>query len=126
MTYVDLFLLHSPGNGDVRRVESWKACCDLKAEGKVIYCACHQHSRVSLCRNTQARSIGVSNYGVHHLQELMSQSPTRPAVNQVEVTPFLIRSDLVRACIEVVLSLAQDLKNIDLLRTALLLKRTRP
>jgi len=49
--YVDLFLLHSPYGGREGRLGAWKALVEAVEEGKV-------------------RSIGVSNYGVHHLQEL--------------------------------------------------------
>ncbi|KAG0035956.1 hypothetical protein BGZ82_004907 [Podila clonocystis] len=43
--------------------------------------------------------IGVSNYGVHHLKELLGSNPTiRPVVNQIEVTPFNTRTDIVTFC----------------------------
>eukprot|EP00300_Choanocystis_sp_HF-7_P030485 c39325_g1_i1.p1 GENE.c39325_g1_i1~~c39325_g1_i1.p1 ORF type:complete len:310 (-),score=67.40 c39325_g1_i1:47-952(-) len=79
VTYIDLYLIHSPSSGDPDRNESWRACCDLKAQGR-------------------ARSIGVSNYGVHHLEELLQASEIKPSVNQIEVTPFLLRSELVNFC----------------------------
>ena len=61
------FCLFSPCTGKQLRSESWKALEDLKKEGKV-------------------RSIGVSNYGIHHLKEVFEVGTIKPAVNQIEVT----------------------------------------
>ena len=44
----------------------------------------------------RARSIGVSNFGIHHLQELARETETVPAVNQIEVHPYFT-NDEVRA-----------------------------
>jgi len=77
--YVDLYLVHWPVPG--KRDESWRALEQLKADGR-------------------ARSIGVSNYTVHHLQDLLSKSGTVPAVNQVEFSPFLYQKDLLAFCTE--------------------------
>lgn len=62
--YVDLYLIHSPIGGPQKRAESWKAVLEAKKEGKV-------------------RSVGVSNYGVRHLQEMIDAGVELPAVNQV-------------------------------------------
>jgi diketogulonate reductase-like aldo/keto reductase len=78
MDYVDLYLLHWPVPG--KRHESWRALEKLKADGR-------------------ARSIGVSNFTVHHLQDLLSKSDTVPAVNQVEFSPFLFQKDLLAFCV---------------------------
>jgi predicted oxidoreductase len=48
------------------RTESWKALEELKKEGKI-------------------RSIGVSNYGVHHMKELLEIATIKPTINQIEV-----------------------------------------
>jgi diketogulonate reductase-like aldo/keto reductase len=45
-----------------------------------------------------ARSIGVSNYGVSELDELMAVAETRPVVNQVQFSPFKYRRQLLAAC----------------------------
>lgn len=76
---VDLYLLHWPHE---RRLESWGVLEQLHAEGL-------------------ARSIGVSNFLVRHLDELAGAS-VRPAVNQIELSPFLYRSreDTLRRCAE--------------------------
>jgi len=79
MEYVDLYLVHWPVAG--KRHESWRALEKLKADGR-------------------AKSIGVSNYTVHHLQDLLSRSKTVPAVNQVEFSPFLFQRDLLAFCAE--------------------------
>ncbi len=65
--YIDLLILHSPLPGPRLRKESYDALQKLVKLGKV-------------------KSIGVSNYGVKHLKELLDQKPEiKPAVNQVEV-----------------------------------------
>ena len=67
---VDLFLLHWP---HARRLESWRVLEQLNAEGL-------------------ARSIGVSNFLVRHLDELLAHASVPPTVNQIELSPFLYRS----------------------------------
>ena len=49
-----------------------------------------------------ARSIGVSNFLVRHLAELLAQTSVPPAVNQIELSPFLYRTreDTLRRCAE--------------------------
>ncbi|KAF9903731.1 hypothetical protein BX616_001548, partial [Lobosporangium transversale] len=80
LDYVDLYLIHSPLCGSELRTKSWKALETLVEQGK-------------------AKSIGVSNYGVHHLKELLGSNPTiRPVVNQIEVHPWLIRQDIISFC----------------------------
>ncbi|KAG0216550.1 hypothetical protein BGX28_000064 [Mortierella sp. GBA30] len=80
LDYVDLYLIHSPLCGAELRNASWKALETLVSQGK-------------------AKSIGVSNYGVHHLKELLGSNPTiRPVVNQIEIHPWLARTELVKFC----------------------------
>ena len=77
--YVDLFLIHWPlptrYDGDF--VSTWKTMEEFKSEGR-------------------ARSIGVSNFQPDHLERLASETDTVPAVNQIEVHPYLT-NDAVRA-----------------------------
>jgi diketogulonate reductase-like aldo/keto reductase len=77
---VDLYLLHWPHE---RRLESWRVLEQLHAEGL-------------------ARSIGVSNFLARHLDELLAHASVPPAVNQIEVSPFLYRSraDTLGRCAE--------------------------
>jgi len=65
--YVDLYLLHWPVAG--KRLDSWRALEKLQAEGRV-------------------RAIGVSNFLVPHLEELLAHAGQPPSVNQIEVHPF--------------------------------------
>lgn len=69
--YVDLFLIHWPlpmlYGGDF--VTTWRVLEEFKRDGR-------------------ARSIGVSNFQVHHLEKLIAESDTVPAVNQIEVHPY--------------------------------------
>jgi diketogulonate reductase-like aldo/keto reductase len=77
LDYVDLYLMHWPVQG--LRLETWRAFEQLVADGR-------------------ARSIGVSNFMVPHLQELQGAAKVLPAVNQIELTPFLQRRDTVALC----------------------------
>lgn len=77
LEYLDLFLIHWPVAG--QRLESWRALEQLAADER-------------------ARSIGVSNFLVPHLNELTKTAKVLPAVNQIELTPFLQRSDTVARC----------------------------
>jgi diketogulonate reductase-like aldo/keto reductase len=73
-------LIHSPRPGTKKRLEAWKAIEEAVEAGKI-------------------KSAGVSNYGVHHLQELLASKPKIiPAVNQVELHPFLQRKDIETFC----------------------------
>lgn len=74
---VDLFLSHFPVSR--RRVETWKALIELKKAGRV-------------------RSIGVSNYTITHLREIMDATGVPPSVNQVELHPYLTQRELVAFC----------------------------
>jgi diketogulonate reductase-like aldo/keto reductase len=77
LEYVDLYLVHWPVPG--RRLESWRALERLHEEGR-------------------ARAIGVSNFMVPHLDELAGAARVPPAVNQVEVHPFLQQRDVRAWC----------------------------
>ena len=70
---VDLYLVHWPVRG--KFTDTWKALEKLLADGKV-------------------RAIGVSNFLVHHLEELRASSSVAPVVNQVEFHPFLVQKEL--------------------------------
>lgn len=66
--YVDLFLIHSPSSGKAGRKEMWQALERLHREGR-------------------ARSIGVSNFGIGHIEELREFAEVWPPhVNQIEVS----------------------------------------
>ncbi|HEX6172903.1 MAG TPA: aldo/keto reductase [Candidatus Binatia bacterium] len=76
MDYVDLYLIHFPVR---QRRQSWRALEGLRAKGKT-------------------RSIGVSNFTIAHLTELLAESETVPAVNQVEFHPYLYQQELLAFC----------------------------
>ena len=77
LDYVDLYLLHWPVAG--RRLDSWRALERLHGEKR-------------------ARAIGVSNFLAPHLRELLAHSHVPPAVDQIELTPFLQRRETVALC----------------------------
>lgn len=77
LKYIDLLLIHSPTEGPRMRLETWKAMQEAVAAGKV-------------------RSIGVSNYGERHLDELLQWEglKVKPCVNEIEVSPWCMRQEL--------------------------------
>lgn len=77
--YLDLYLLHWPV--PKKRLESWRALERLLEDGRV-------------------RAIGVSNFMPHHLKELLAAADVVPAVNQIEVTPFLQQRAVRELCEE--------------------------
>lgn len=77
--YLDLFLIHDPYAGREKRLESWKALIHKRDEGKL-------------------RTIGVSNYGVHHLEEIKEAGLEQPAVNQIELHPWCQQRGIVDYC----------------------------
>src|SRR5438552_6944614 len=77
LKYLDLYLIHWPVP-EIRN-ESWQALAKLLKDGKT-------------------RAIGVSNYTIQHLTELLKKSDTVPMVNQVEFSPFLYQKQLLDYC----------------------------
>ena len=77
LDYLDLYLIHWPVAGKYK--ETWKALEKLYKEGKV-------------------RAIGVSNFHVHHLKDLMADAEIKPMVNQVEYHPHLTQTELLQFC----------------------------
>src|SRR3954447_16869142 len=77
MDHVDLFLIHWPlptlYDGDF--VSTWKTLEEFKADGR-------------------ARSIGVSNFQVDHLERLAAQTEVVPAVNQIELHPAFLNDEV--------------------------------
>ena len=81
--YLDLFLIHWPlptkYDGDF--VSTWQTLEEFYREGR-------------------ARSIGVSNFQPHHLRRLHEATEITPAVDQIEVHPFLTQDDVRSFCAE--------------------------
>jgi len=77
LDHVDLYLIHWPVAG--ARRDSWRALERAFADGR-------------------ARAIGVSNYLVPHLRELLGEAKVAPHVNQIELSPFLQRRDTCALC----------------------------
>eukprot|EP00485_Elphidium_margaritaceum_P018199 CAMPEP_0202726494 /NCGR_PEP_ID=MMETSP1385-20130828/184641_1 /ASSEMBLY_ACC=CAM_ASM_000861 /TAXON_ID=933848 /ORGANISM="Elphidium margaritaceum" /LENGTH=316 /DNA_ID=CAMNT_0049392715 /DNA_START=8 /DNA_END=958 /DNA_ORIENTATION=- len=75
--YIDLYLIHSPrGKHNIRTYQALLKC---KEQGKI-------------------RSVGCSNFGVHHLKALEAAKLPLPAVNQIELHPWLQQTEIVRYC----------------------------
>ncbi|CAG7913362.1 MULTISPECIES: aldo/keto reductase [Mammaliicoccus] len=88
LDYVDLYLIHWPGQDKDLITETWKAMEDLYNEGKI-------------------KNIGVSNFHVHHLEELLQEASIKPVINQIECHPYLTQKEL-RAYLEAQKIVAQS------------------
>ena len=75
LDYVDLYLIHSP-HAKSGRLEQWKALLELQEQGKAI-------------------NIGVSNWGINHLEELVDEGLPLPSTNQIELHPWSQKPELV-------------------------------
>jgi 2,5-diketo-D-gluconate reductase A len=73
--YLDLFLVHWPLPGVGDYVETWKAMEKMYESGRV-------------------RAIGVSNFQTHHLRNILGDTSVTPAVNQIEVHPYLTNDEV--------------------------------
>ncbi len=74
--YVDLYLLHWPANG---YVEAWKILEELYNEGKI-------------------KSIGLSNFHKHHIDDIYEICTVKPMVNQIESNPYFANDELIAYC----------------------------
>lgn len=77
LAYLDLFLIHWPGKDSFK--ESWLALEELYEAGKI-------------------RAIGVSNFEIHHLEELLSYAKVIPVLNQIELHPKLSQKEIRDFC----------------------------
>jgi 2,5-diketo-D-gluconate reductase A len=77
MEYVDLYLIHWPVPSQDRYVETWQAFIEAQEAGL-------------------ARAIGVSNFQPDHLRRIIDETGVSPAVNQIELHPYLQQAGLRR------------------------------
>ncbi|MDR4432982.1 glyoxal/methylglyoxal reductase [Bacillus tequilensis] len=77
LDYLDLYLIHWPGKDKYK--DTWRALEKLYKDGKI-------------------RAIGVSNFQVHHLEELLKDAEIKPMVNQVEFHPRLTQKEVRDYC----------------------------
>ena len=78
LDYLDLYIIHWPGQDD-RYIEVYKALEELY-------------------NNKRVRTIGVSNFHVHHLEKLLKQATIVPAINQIEFQPRLTQVEVREFC----------------------------
>ena len=85
LDYLDLYLIHWPrpvkyhDNYIEKNIESWKAMEDLYKQGKI-------------------KAIGVSNFKVHHMEEIMKNCEIKPMVNQIEFHPSCLEKEIRDFC----------------------------
>ncbi len=75
LDYVDLYLIHWPAPNIDKYVEAWESMIRLRDEGR-------------------AKSIGVCNFNIPHLQKLLDQTGVLPVVNQIELHPYFQQAEL--------------------------------
>lgn len=73
LEYLDLYLIHWPVKGKYK--ESWRALEALYTAGRV-------------------KAIGVSNFQIHHLEDILADAQIKPMVNQIELHPYLSQQPL--------------------------------
>lgn len=85
LNYIDLYLIHWPNpvkyrsNYKMMNAASWRAIEDLYKDGRI-------------------KAIGVSNFLVHHLEELKDTATIMPMVNQIKLHPGLIQNEVIEYC----------------------------
>jgi diketogulonate reductase-like aldo/keto reductase len=77
LDYIDLYLIHWPVKG--KYIDTWRALEKLYSDGRV-------------------RAIGVSNFHIHHLNDILESGSVVPVVNQVEYHPLLAQRELLAFC----------------------------
>ncbi|GIN85956.1 putative oxidoreductase YtbE [Heyndrickxia sporothermodurans] len=77
LDYLDLYLIHWPVEGKYK--DTWRALETLYKDGKI-------------------KAIGVSNFQIHHLEDLLKDAEIKPMVNQVECHPLLSQKELLAYC----------------------------
>lgn len=79
LDYFDLYLMHSPLGGAAKRKEVWRALLVARDQGLV-------------------KSVGVSNFGAKHIDEMIEDGVELPVLNQIDLHPFMRHPDIVDAC----------------------------
>lgn len=79
LDYLDLYLMHWPLASREVRSETWRAMEQIYESGRV-------------------RAIGVSNFNISHLDELLETAVTMPAINQIELHPYLTQAKIRTYC----------------------------
>lgn len=101
--YIDLLLLHEPyklKNADLKNINNWKIMENIYKSGK-------------------AKNIGVSNYRINEIKNIVENCEIIPYINQIEISPFCQRKELIKYCrknnikIEAYRSLCNGEKNND-------------
>ncbi|EIW77514.1 Aldo keto reductase [Coniophora puteana RWD-64-598 SS2] len=77
--YYDLYLLHSPHGGKQKRLKAYRGLLEARKKGLV-------------------KSVGVSNYGPHHIEEIRQAGLEMPVVNQLELHPLDQQRPIVEYC----------------------------
>lgn len=76
---LDLYLIHWPAPEQNLYVDAWSSLIELQSEGKI-------------------KSIGVSNFHIPHLENIITKTNVSPVINQIELHPYFQQRELKRWC----------------------------
>lgn len=79
LDYIDLYLVHWPGEDKDQYIDTYKALEKLYKDGL-------------------SKSIGVCNFEIHHLKTLMENTDVVPAINQIEIHPLFSQKETIKFC----------------------------
>lgn len=79
--YIDMYLLHWPGLDEYKRYQAFEECMRFKEKGYL-------------------KEVGVSNFKRHHLEEFKAHMGFYPAMNQIEISPWLPKKEDLSFCLE--------------------------
>jgi len=79
LDYVDLYLIHWPGVDDIKRLNAWESMLGQREKGKI-------------------RACGVSNFHIHHIEQIIESSGETPANNQLELHPWQQQREMRAYC----------------------------
>ncbi|MDH5401346.1 MAG: aldo/keto reductase [Candidatus Heimdallarchaeota archaeon] len=79
LEYIDLYLIHWPNNTKINRIQTWKSMEELVEEGLI-------------------KSIGVSNFSITQVQEILNICEIKPVINQIHLNPFNNDHNLINYC----------------------------
>lgn len=96
--YLDLLLIHWPGLFQLAPGKGFHNALKGDDPKHVNMRAESWHALEKLCKEGKLRAIGVSNYMIPHLEELLKGAEILPAVNQCEYHPYWYEPELVKYC----------------------------
>jgi diketogulonate reductase-like aldo/keto reductase len=98
LDYIDLMMIHFPGNSDPNKDKEYKNDPDTNAEGRM-----EMWDALQTCQEKgKIKHIGISNFTRHHIEQLLKNPRCKviPVVNQIEFNPYMMDQDILDVCKE--------------------------